>query len=274
MMHKERNNWDVATYIPHQVRPIIDCSPIKNHAKHYMWRAIVSAYIVRPNSFTLNALLKYSVLPVHDYNECVAMFVRHGDKGVEMKLLEFDSYRDTVELLWRNDMLPTSRRNFIFGNNYERDYFQKFVSNNSFNEISRNRSNILEQKFNGTFFITTEDPLVLKEADEWGKINGWNIAYTDLFDRSIQTAHKTWAETHKKGYKQVHDDLEYISMILNLQYSLKCEAWVCTLASNSCRLIDELRSTIGGKSNRVYADLSGETCKNPPCIDDGQYRYE
>ncbi len=111
----------------------------------------------------------------------------------------------------------------------------------------------------------------MEEADKWGKENNWEIAYTNLFDRAQQTAFKTWDEQHKRGSKAVHDDLEYISMMFNLQYSLQCEAWVCTLASNSCRLIDELRATLGGKANRFYADLSIETCAAPPCIEDHGY---
>ena len=115
---------------------------------------------------------------------------------------------------------------------------------------------------------------MLEEAELWGKETNWGIAFTNLFDRGSQTAYKTWDEIHRKGYQPVHDNLEYISMLLNLQYALRCETWVCTLASNSCRIIDELRITIGGKANRNYADLSAETCKRPPCIGDGQYRYD
>lgn len=65
----------------------------------------------------------------------------------------------------------------------------------------------------------------------------------------------------------VHDKLEYISMLLNLYYSLRSEAYVCTLASNSCRIIDEMRATLGAKANRYFADLSIETCARPPCMD-------
>jgi hypothetical protein len=65
----------------------------------------------------------------------------------------------------------------------------------------------------------------------------------------------------------VHDKLEYISMLLNLYYSLRSEAYVCTLKSNSCRIIDEMRATVGAKANRFFADLSIETCSKPPCID-------
>lgn len=119
---------------------------------------------------------------------------------------------------------------------------------------------------NGTLFITTEDPAVLAAAEEFAKQNHWKISYTNLFDRSKQTASKTWDEQHKKNTVAVHDDLEYMSMLLNLYISSKCEAWVCTIASNSCRIMDEIRATIGGKANRHYADISKETCEDVPCV--------
>ena len=34
-------------------------------------------------------------------------------------------------------------------------------------------------------------------------------------------------------------------MLLNLEYSLKCDAFIGTLASNWCRLVDEMRCTVG-----------------------------
>ena len=34
-------------------------------------------------------------------------------------------------------------------------------------------------------------------------------------------------------------------MLLNLEYSLKCDAFIGTLASNWCRLVDEMRATVG-----------------------------
>ena len=65
----------------------------------------------------------------------------------------------------------------------------------------------------------------------------------------------------------VHDKLEYISMLLNLYYALRSEAFVCTLQSNSCRIVDEMRATVGGKANRYFADLSIGSCPQPPCLD-------
>ena len=39
-------------------------------------------------------------------------------------------------------------------------------------------------------------------------------------------------------------------MLLNLEYAVKCDAFVGTLASNWCRLVDELRTTVGKREER------------------------
>ncbi len=70
------------------------------------------------------------------------------------------------------------------------------------------------------------------------------------------------------GVGEYHD-LEYLSMLLNLDVSLRCDAWVCTLASGWCRLIDHLRATVGNKAQYIYADISEETCPHPPCYSFG-----
>ena len=38
-------------------------------------------------------------------------------------------------------------------------------------------------------------------------------------------------------------------MLLNLEYAVKCDAFVGTLASNWCRLVDELRTTVGKRDD-------------------------
>ena len=37
--------------------------------------------------------------------------------------------------------------------------------------------------YNGTLFLTTEDPQVIAEANDWGAANHWTVVYTNLFDR-------------------------------------------------------------------------------------------
>lgn len=265
--------WDGHTYIPRQMHPILDCSPMRDEAKYYWWRAVSATYMARPNADTLRLLAKYHTLPIHDYGTCAAMFVRHGDKGIEMKLLDFSVYAVTAQEMWNAGLFPSSAK--FLKETQDKHHLRRADGNNpdAIGVAYRHNWSLAltsssDFPSNGTLFITTEDPAVLTEAEKWGALNHWLIAYTNLFDRAQQTAYKTWDEQHKKGSKPVHDDLEYISMLLNLQYALQCEAWVCTLASNSCRIIDELRATIGGKANRYYADLSGESCTDPPCIED------
>jgi hypothetical protein len=37
--------------------------------------------------------------------------------------------------------------------------------------------------YNGTIFLTTEDPKVIADANAWGAQNHWTVVYTNLFDR-------------------------------------------------------------------------------------------
>ena len=41
---------------------------------------------------------------------------------------------------------------------------------------------------NGTLFIGSEDPDVIREAELWGKHTGWRVVYTTLFDRNTVSA--------------------------------------------------------------------------------------
>jgi hypothetical protein len=50
---------------------------------------------------------------------------------------------------------------------------------------------------------------------------------------------------YKADYSLNSSMSEYISMLLNLEYSLQCDAYVGTLASNWCRIVDEMRATVG-----------------------------
>jgi hypothetical protein len=48
---------------------------------------------------------------------------------------------------------------------------------------------------------------------------------------------------------------------VNLDLALQCDAWIGTLSSNWCRLIDELRSTARCKAQGIYLDAQQD---NPP----------
>jgi hypothetical protein len=72
--------YELQKFIPHQVRPLINCSPMREKADYYWWRAVSATYITRPNKETLAVLAQYANLPIQDYSDAISMFVRHGDK--------------------------------------------------------------------------------------------------------------------------------------------------------------------------------------------------
>lgn len=80
MMTIGGGKYDLKKYIPHQLRPLIDCSPMREHADFYWWRAVSATFITRPNKPTLALLAQHATLPIQDFGDTVSMFVRHGDK--------------------------------------------------------------------------------------------------------------------------------------------------------------------------------------------------
>ena len=101
-------------------------------------------------------------------------------------------------------------------------------------------------------FLSTEDPLSI----EYFRNNtGWTTLYTQVPrkpDRHV--SNMQYAEEIGKAN-------EMINSLLNLDLALECDAWVGTMTSNWCRLIDELRSTVRCKSDGMYWDAEQ---KNPP----------
>ena len=59
----------------------------------------------------------------------------------------------------------------------------------------------------------------------------------------------------KRG-RSAHHEMEYMGMLLDLDFHSRCRAFVCTQKSNFCQVIDELRATVGGKAGAPLADLS------------------
>lgn len=230
------------------------------------------------------------------------MYIRHGDKAKEMKLVPFDAYAKAAEELW-------SLTNFTIG-----------------------ESHINSSQLRRTIVLGTETVKILFDALDWAEKANWNILINPL-------QIKTWIEGRKFTPEQlqllsmkypalVHDtsrknnvvdshgasrvkkslknprgrqhqkprrlqtngsksmDMtfvnihpamqyrmspvipeEYASMLINLSDLMQCDLFVCTLMSNYCRLLDELRATIGRKPQALFADLSIESCSNPPCYE-------
>jgi hypothetical protein len=103
--------YNAHDYIPHQVYPLLHCSPIKPEFYYYWWRAVSVSYLTRPNEETrmlLSSLHPNQPYYRDDLESCIAMFVRHGDKGIEMKLHEFNDFAIVAKLMWNRAMIPGS----------------------------------------------------------------------------------------------------------------------------------------------------------------------
>lgn len=101
-------------------------------------------------------------------------------------------------------------------------------------------------------FLSTEDPL---SVAYFRNLTGWTTHFThvprkpDRYVSNMQYAQKIGKAT------------EILNSLVNLDLALDCDAWVGTLTSNWCRLIDEMRSTVRCKSDGVYWDAQQT---NPP----------
>ena len=216
------------------------------------WLALFSAYFIRPNKPTLALMDTYRNTPTlkHlDHNgKCVGMYIRHGDKGVEMPLVKTENYLRIAKFLLDNDMTSLNNQaKYVMPlhSNDLKALIQQFYSTN-------------RSIHNGTraLFVGSEDPEAIEEAIRWGKTENVHVLYTNIFDRRTEVSTSLgWNEqvALKESRKNIHHPLEYFSMILNLDYLLRCNVYICALGSNFCRVLDELRITVANKANAHFA---------------------
>ena len=228
------NAADAQSAVPESFRKFIHCTPFIEGIAFYWWRSVSAAYLLRPNEATRKLLKEYSTLDFNPNKEkCVSIYIRRGDKHVEMKLVKTSEYLDVAKKFFRKGFVP------------------------GLPEMNMSKP---------VAFVGSEDPTAIDEAIAWGNQNNWKIIYTTLFDRKEVSAYMNNTEQVSLRSSKVakHHELEYFSMLLNLHYHLQCEAFVCTMGSNFCRVIDELKATVAGKIHRHYADLT--ECNDPSCI--------
>lgn len=215
-------------YIPDVFMPLLKCSPIPDKWHFYWWRALTASYIMRPNKHVRELMLRHREHIRHDHHKdtCVSIYVRRGDKHVEMEMVPISEYVASARNLENQNML-----------------------------VQLNRGDVSSHRH---IYFGSEDFDALQEIKEWSRKNGWKLHHSEFFDRRHVTTGLRDYDKQNLLVAQgadVHDELEYFAMIYDLDRHLKCEAFVCTMASNFCRLIDEMRATIAGKANRHYVDI-------------------
>jgi hypothetical protein len=238
--------------IPSSFVPLLRCSPMNPKHFYYWWRAVSMTYLMRPNPYAIEWIKIHQLTHFdHMIDSAVGVYIRRGDKAREMRLIPVREYQLTINLMW------------------SKNYIQPYQS--SHHHSSSGEATTMTTKL---IFLGSEDSQVIEEMIRWSKSNTssssqgkreYKIAITEIFERKGLFAEKSEKERNVKTLPLHHPD-EYLSMMLNLHYFLRSAAWICTLASNYCRVIDELRTTVAAKADHPFADLSFETCSRPPCI--------
>jgi len=247
LFRRDNFTWHyVPTMFQHMVRR---CSRVKRSMEFYWWHAQAVTYIIRFNSRTRVLLddLRRKLLHVrhkgsHGLHKLrniprgsVAVHVRHGDKVEEVPSVTFDKYYSSAQRLAVGDQtVPVLDPNFA-------------DSGRSFNYAL--------DKFAGrSIFLSTEDPEVVHEAVVFAEPGvrrelAWGVAFT----RENRTDVDVKTMRQERGYGQAT-----LQSLLNLELSLEADAWVCTLSSNWCQLIDELRMTVARKASAPFINLVHE----------------
>jgi hypothetical protein len=183
----------------------------------------------------------------------LAMYIRHGDKGFEMKLVHPDAYLQTAVSLFDRGLVVSTQFQPLQQPSAEDEPTTLQPSD----EAAAARRGNMTAPAERVIFYGTETPDVLQYVEDWApKHPEYTVLRTHLVD-VVDDVHN-----HTQPW-------EYPSMLLNLDLSLRADAWVMTLGSNWCRVIDELRATVAGKQDLPFADLSVKTCPHPPCIGSG-----
>lgn len=228
---------DSSEIMPTALQHLYACSPFKPDKYRYWWRSLSAAFMMRPNEPTRQLILQHrrdqEMAFDKESEQCVSVHIRRGDKHLEMVMIDDETvFYEQAKQFWQH---------------------------------LKNTTQSKQEK--GIMFIGSEDPGVFKTSAEWAAKNDFAVRYSNLFDRTQVTTglSNEQQQEARKANAFKHHEWEYFNMILTLDGHLRCSAFVCTHRSNYCRVIDEMRATVGGKANKVYADF---TCgRPPPCID-------
>lgn len=200
---------------PHMFHSLLQAGNLSENSFHW-WRAQSMAYIVRPNARLLHELeLRRNYFFTKEPLE-------RGTISVHIPY-----YRHSLKAY------PTASHE---------TYLQ------SAEALVSRHPNELQRRI----FLTTEDPDAISF---FAKLTNWTVLWTnvtrvprnpDISDPNV--ALNNFAS--RFGW-----DEEFINSFLNLDVALECDGFVGHLGSHWNRLIDELRSTVRCKYDRVYVDV-------------------
>ncbi len=289
---------DVSQLVPPVLTSLLRCSAVHTHHFFYVWRAFSTAYLLRPNKATLKFFEEYrqshqqqpypsyphSSLSSTDMStlipsstssssssstttatrQCVSVYVRVGDKHVEVhRLPPLSRYFAAVQYLWRHGHIDgVTHLSSSSSSSLSSSSSSTSTTTTTTTESKKNgqgeRGEVEEE--GGVMFIGSEDMPSITTAVTWGNIHHWSIHYTTLFNRSSLSAALSWDQQTplRQHGTMVHHEYEYLSMLLNIDYHLHCNGFVCMMASNFCRVLEELKSTVAGKAQAHFVDVTND----------------
>jgi hypothetical protein len=227
---------------------IIDWQRIHPRFRFYWWRAVASAYLAVPNSLSRSLMREHAMPGAYNVSgQCIAMYLPNGDQHDN-----FTAFGAVAE-----DVYATAVR--------EQGKYHRFM------------------------VVGSSNPTLLNDAIAYSGAHGWVLAYNPLHHlifkgSGLISTHLTHLRAHYRKFERSknflvdemsesyrdHLPLEFASNIIYLADFMQCNAYVCSLASSFCRLLDEMRAVVGMKPQALFADISEETCLSPPCLTDNR----
>ncbi|CAE7785558.1 FucT6 [Symbiodinium sp. CCMP2456] len=234
---------------------LANCSPIKSKSWFYWWRSQSVTYLVRFNDKTREALDRFrseSLYTCHAQKPSpahvlspgyISAHIRQGEKSSEAQLFPFIAYLKQMRALVDN----SSDLRVLFKEVAESDTNFSYPS-----------GAYSERKM----FLSTEDQLtVLRALSLCSAHPPWQVSWTKVNRGKLLSRLDPWMHlTSEQAARE-----QALIAFMNLELALEADAWVCALTSNWCRLIDELRMTVGMKASKPYLSLSTHGKTKQPC---------
>mmetsp|Transcript_5138 Transcript_5138/g.14782 ORF Transcript_5138/g.14782 Transcript_5138/m.14782 type:complete len:436 (+) Transcript_5138:231-1538(+) len=204
--------------VPRRFEKLLEYSHIPAPRRYYWWRAQAAAYVVRLNERAANTVRQLRA----------QRFDRAGSlqNAISVHIRRGDKWRESA---------PTSDAEYDFAATYLYDS----------NAASCQGSTCLGRKI----FLSTEDPVAI---DFFVNHTRWGVRYVDnpaILKPDTQKWSHEWAA-------EIGPSKDMLGSLLNLQLAIECSGWVGTLSSNWCRLIDQMRATVGCKAHMPFVDAS------------------
>ncbi len=191
--------------LPHFINNLLKNSVLTDNEKWAYWRIQGATFITRLNERTVNWIREYEKESCKDCkNEYdISLYIRHGDKGKEMKLIDADVYKEAIKII-------TS----------------------------------LGMKKNYTIYVN---------ADDQESVNIINSFFYDI--TSLNNTRNNSGMIFLRN--QIHISLVSFT---DLHNQIRADHCIGTIGSNWNRLIYELKSTVGMKSDGYILEVGHQPC--------------